>query len=75
MTRTFCGRCGTTLTYRHDTHADEIDVTIATLDDPEAFAPADHSFVGEKIGWMSVNDGRECFERTRPDWSTDGASE
>jgi hypothetical protein len=38
VTRTFCGRCGTSLTYQ-GRNAELVDVTTATLDDPAAFAP------------------------------------
>jgi hypothetical protein len=39
VTRSFCGVCGTPLTYHNDDHADEIDVMTCTLDDPEVFPP------------------------------------
>ncbi len=44
ITRTFCGRCGTSLTYHYaggngDGETSRVDVTSATLDDPEAFPP------------------------------------
>src|SRR5882757_3478816 len=40
--RTFCARCGTPLTYRHDGRAGEVDITIGSLDEPDRVAPADH---------------------------------
>jgi len=49
--RTFCGRCGTSLTYRSDERADEIDVTTASLDDPEAFPPEKEVFAEQKLSW------------------------
>jgi hypothetical protein len=36
---TFCGECGTPLTYQHDESLDSIDITTATFDFPEQFAP------------------------------------
>jgi len=39
VVRTFCGRCGTPLTYQHDDSLHTIDVTTATLDRPEQFPP------------------------------------
>ncbi len=36
--RTFCGRCGASLTY-HYPSGEQVDVTTASLDDPEAFPP------------------------------------
>ena len=38
ITRTFCGRCGTSLTY-HYRDGKRVDVTTATLDDPPGFPP------------------------------------
>ncbi len=47
----FCGHCGTTLTYHHDDRPNEIDVTIGSLDDPEAFPPTEQTWVEEKLSW------------------------
>jgi hypothetical protein len=52
VVRTFCGRCGTPLTYRHKQRAGEIDVTTATLDDPEAFPPTKQVFLEQKLSWV-----------------------
>ena len=51
--RTFCGRCGTQLTYDagSGTHQ-SVDITTATLDDPEAFPPESESWVEEKLSWV-----------------------
>jgi hypothetical protein len=38
VTRTFCGRCGTSLTY-HYRDGKRVDVATATLDNPGAFLP------------------------------------
>ena len=35
--RTFCDACGTSLTYENDERPNEIDLTTASLDDPEHF--------------------------------------
>jgi hypothetical protein len=42
VVRSFCGRCGTPLTYRNSDHPDEIDVMTCSLDAPEAFPPSHH---------------------------------
>jgi hypothetical protein len=49
--RTFCGACGTSLTYRSDERPEEIDVTTASLDDPEAYPPSKHVFPEQKLSW------------------------
>jgi hypothetical protein len=61
--RTFCGVCGTSLTYRHGGDPDSIDVTVASLDDPDEFPPARHIWLEDKVGWETVNDGLPVFER------------
>jgi hypothetical protein len=61
--RGFCAQCGTSLTYRHERRAAEIDVTLASLDDPGAFAPTMHVWVSDKLPWVSIGDGLPQFER------------
>lgn len=63
--RTFCGACGTPLTYRHDTLPDEVDVTTATLDDPAAHPPDDQTWTSERIAWIDDAFGRPGFPRSR----------
>jgi hypothetical protein len=64
--RGFCAQCGTSLTYRHERHAAEIDVTLASLDDPGALAPTMHVWVSDKLPWESISDGLPQFERAPP---------
>ena len=61
VTRGFCPACGTSLTYRNDARAHDIDVTLATLDDPTLLAPQVHVWVGDKLPWVSINDGLPQF--------------
>ncbi|MDQ3568557.1 MAG: GFA family protein [Actinomycetota bacterium] len=61
VVRTFCGKCGTSLTYQHE--GDKVDVTTASLDRPEDFPPACHIWMEDKIGWESVHDGLPRFQR------------
>lgn len=63
--RTFCGRCGTSLTYR-DRGRDEIDVTAATLDDPRRVTPEDHTWTAEQLPWIRLGDGLPRHDRKRP---------
>jgi len=55
--RGFCVRCGGSLTYRHEARAAEIDVTLATLDDPALIAPRMHVWVAERLPWVTIADG------------------
>jgi hypothetical protein len=64
VVRTFCGRCGTPLTYQHDESRDTIDVTTASFDFPERFAPAREIWLEHKLAWQPVNDTLPHFPRT-----------
>ena len=51
--RTFCGSCGTQLTY--DAGAgpyESVDITTASLDHPEAWPPLSESWAEEKLSWV-----------------------
>lgn len=52
--RTFCGDCGTSLTYENDSRPDEIDITTGSLDQPENFAPTKDVFPDEKLSWVPL---------------------
>lgn len=65
VTRTFCGRCGSPLTYRNAGEPDLIDVMTCSLDDPEAFPPGFHVWVDHKPAWERVADGLPAYETTR----------
>jgi len=54
--RTFCGDCGTTFTYAHEDWPGMIDVTIATLDRPDAFPPVKEIWLDESVAWEPIND-------------------
>lgn len=52
--RTFCGWCGTSLTYENEKRPNEIDITTGSLDDPEHFAPNRDVFPEEKLSWVPL---------------------
>lgn len=66
--RGFCSSCGTTLTYAHADRSAEIDLTVASFDDPGEFPPERHIWVSDKIAWVSIDDGLPQFAG----WSSDG---
>jgi hypothetical protein len=56
VTRSFCGRCGSSLLFRHSA-AQEFDfIAIGTLDDDPGVRPEAHIFVGSKAAWYSIED-------------------
>ena len=56
IARTFCGKCGTPLTYQRESATGTIDITTATLDDPDKFAPACEIWIAHKISWETLNE-------------------
>jgi hypothetical protein len=66
VTRTFCGRCGTPLTYWTTSYGTTIDVTTASLDDPEAFPPVIHVWTSHAPSWLKLSDGLPYFEEGPP---------
>jgi hypothetical protein len=55
VTRTFCGNCGTPLTYQREPDTGTIDITTATLDHPDRFAPTCEIWIAHKISWETLN--------------------
>lgn len=50
--REFCSHCGTQLTFQYHARPDQIDVTVCSLDDPNALAPQVHIWVDSKLAWV-----------------------
>lgn len=65
--RSFCGKCGTPLTFHSAQHAELIDVTIGSLDEPQRVAPRDHTWTRSKLPWVALDDGLPAYPRTRDD--------
>ena len=55
VTRTFCGACGTSLTFQEVSRPATIDITTATLDRPEAFAPTKEIWLEHRLEWEALN--------------------
>ncbi len=67
VTRTFCGRCGTPLTYRKVGYAAKLDVTTCSLDAPDAFPPIVHVWTSHALGWVALADGLPCLPEGPPE--------
>ena len=65
VTRGFCAVCGSSLTYEHAARAHELDVTTASLDDPEACPPRDHTWCEDRLSWLRLADGLPEYAKTR----------
>ena len=64
--RAFCARCGTPLSYRSELRPGQIDVTLASLDEPGRVPPADHIWMQDALAWDRPGDGLPQYAGTRP---------
>jgi hypothetical protein len=64
VTRGFCARCGSCLTYSHEARPADIDVTLATLEQAANLAPTAHVWVADKLPWVRIEDGLPQFRAT-----------
>lgn len=55
-TRSFCSRCGTTLTYESPRWEGEVHVAVAHLDDPLDRAPSGHVYADRAPAWAPIHD-------------------
>jgi len=55
-TRSFCGRCGSSLFCESTRHPDHVDVVLANLDGPIDRAPAMHVYFDSGADWADVRD-------------------
>lgn len=66
--RDFCANCGAQLFFRGE-HADQVDVTTASLDDPNQIAPDYHIWRKSRISWFETKDTLPRHEDGGPDWA------
>lgn len=59
--RGFCPRCGSTLTMHEPVIGDRVQVTLGSLDHPEAVRPDDHVWTSEQLPWLRIEDDRPRF--------------
>jgi hypothetical protein len=64
--RSFCAACGTPLTFVTTPQAIEVDVTVCSFDYPDAIAPADHTWVDDRLPWIHLADGLPAYGQERP---------
>jgi hypothetical protein len=54
--RGFCAECGTSLTYTAEFLDGFVDVTVASMDDPEALPPQMHIWEKHRLSWLRNDD-------------------
>jgi hypothetical protein len=63
--RGFCPRCGSSLTFQYTAGRENIDVSAATLDDPNRLQPEDHLWTRSRISWFAVDDSLPRYKEGR----------
>ena len=67
VVRTFCGRCGTSLTLADKRFPDEIYVSVGSFDDPEELPPEFHIWRSNRISWLETSDHLPRYVQFRAD--------
>lgn len=63
--RAFCAQCGTPISYRNVARAEEVDLTVCSLEPPATIAPADHIWMGDALAWDRPGDGLALHAASR----------
>ncbi len=64
VVRGHCSRCGTSISYCNDRRPDDIDLTLASMDDAAAFRPTAHIWVVDKLPWLVIGDDLPQYRTT-----------
>jgi hypothetical protein len=60
--RSFASCCGTHLFFEDNADSENIDVTIASLDDPASFAPTKVIWLEDKLPWVAIDESIPSFQ-------------
>jgi hypothetical protein len=55
--RSFCGRCGSSLFCESTTHPDQIDIVLASMEGPIDRLPVVHIYFSDRADWVFAEDG------------------
>ena len=62
--RSFCGGCGTPITYEDGRLQGEVYIHVGVFDDPEPFEPEAHNWVSQKPGWLTLSDDLPRYQES-----------
>ena len=62
VTRCFCGRCGSPISYEPGHRQNEVHLYLGILDEPDKFPPEDHVHYQEKVVWLKIDDDLPHYE-------------
>lgn len=65
VVRTFCNQCGSSLTYQRLDLPTSLDVTLGSLDEPEALNPEDHTWTEHQLSWIALANSLPKYPRHR----------
>ena len=69
--RTFCGRCGSSLTLADERFPDEVYVALASFDDARAPSPEVHIWRSERLPWLETTDDLPRYVQFKSDGLTE----
>jgi hypothetical protein len=72
--RGLCSVCGTSLTYRHELRAGDVDFTLVSLDAAEGIEPQMHIWVQDKLPWVTSTTGGLSSKRFLDMMASDDAN-
>ncbi len=75
LVRTFCGRCGTSLTLADDRFPGEIYISLASFDDAEVLPPEFHIWRSHRLSWLETSDSLPRYLQFRADGIVERSSE
>ena len=64
--RGFAARCGTHMAMRDTADSEDIEVTLASLDDPAPFPPEKIIWTEDKLPWVTLDPRIPAFPRNAP---------
>lgn len=62
VTRSFCGDCGSPISYEGERWPGEIHLMVCAFDDPNAFEPQGHVYWAERVPWLALDDDLPKFD-------------
>lgn len=65
--RHFCPACGSTLFYECTDGSQRLEITVATLDEPESLPPDCHEWTDSAIPWFHLDDALPRYPQGGPD--------
>jgi len=64
--RSFCGDCGTQISFEASYLPGMIDISVGSLDDPGNISPSLHYWYEEHLAWFNVGDNLQRYDQWPP---------